>query len=1061
LSNFWKKLRASFSSGLYTSAKKAYFTALKEFPYSPKRICTMNSKKYRLTFFVSVSFIGTMFIFYFLSLQNALKQNKDSAALINLAGRQRTHSQKIALQSLRFFYEIPQEDQKLIRQDLKESIARFNDAHLYLFDGSPGNHFHNPLNDSLTFAINNSIEDARKRLISNAYAIGFEGEKEASRLKMLFEDQQTFLSGMEQIVNRYEYNSSAQNDRLIVLNRTLLVLSLCLVGFIASFIMYPLLGQIASYTKKLRSLNDHLRNSNEDLAKAQSELVFQVNAMESINCALNMNALVSATDNKGTIIEANSKFAEVSGYSEAELLGNDHRMINSGYHDKAFWKDMWDTISQGKIWRGIVKNKAKNGSNYWVDSTITPIKGKDGQIEKYLSIRQDVTQRIQYEEELKAAKERAEAANIAKSSFLANMSHEIRTPLNSVIGFTDLLLKTKLNNTQQQYMSLIHQSGNILLDLINDILDFSKIEAGKLELSYERTDLWELVSQVGDIVKYKVNEKGIELLLNLSPNLPRYAWVDPVRIRQILVNLVGNAVKFTEEGEIEIGISALPGKDENGYQGLRFVVRDTGIGIAEERKDKILEAFTQEDNSTTRKYGGTGLGLTISNKLLHLMGSQLEIQSRLNLGSTFSFVAYFQTEEGDRNQWEGLSEIEHVLIVDDNPNNLHILKEMLHLQQVYTSSASNGITALEKLKQDSSIDVLITDYHMPYMDGIEVVRRIREELELTADDLKIILLHSASDDRLINKACKKYKVSQQINKPITIQRLFDALSQVNQQQEDVPAVVASAPAPYATVASPSLRILIVDDNYVNVILARELINNILDQAEIHTAANGKSAVDKFQEVQPDLVLMDVQMPILNGYQATQAIRESERNGRTPIIALTAGTIKGERERCLQAGMDDYLSKPITANQLQQMLEKWLKMRQEQNPEEPGEAASTVAPKASMPVFNRSTLLERFGGNEAIVQEVIEEIWSVVRSGELRKDAEALESALENGAPEQEIKAHAHKIKGTGLTASFDRLAKYAIDLEKLSPYEARTAQILSGRITNEVELLEEMASKPA
>lgn len=1021
----------------------------------------MNSKKYRLTFFVSVSFIGTMFIFYFLSLQNALKQNKDSAALINLAGRQRTHSQKIALQSLRFFYEIPQEDQKLIRQDLKESIARFNDAHLYLFDGSPGNHFHNPLNDSLTFAINNSIEDARKRLISNAYAIGFEGEKEASRLKMLFEDQQTFLSGMEQIVNRYEYNSSAQNDRLIVLNRTLLVLSLCLVGFIASFIMYPLLGQIASYTKKLRSLNDHLRNSNEDLAKAQSELVFQVNAMESINCALNMNALVSATDNKGTIIEANSKFAEVSGYSEAELLGNDHRMINSGYHDKAFWKDMWDTISQGKIWRGIVKNKAKNGSNYWVDSTITPIKGKDGQIEKYLSIRQDVTQRIQYEEELKAAKERAEAANIAKSSFLANMSHEIRTPLNSVIGFTDLLLKTKLNNTQQQYMSLIHQSGNILLDLINDILDFSKIEAGKLELSYERTDLWELVSQVGDIVKYKVNEKGIELLLNLSPNLPRYAWVDPVRIRQILVNLVGNAVKFTEEGEIEIGISALPGKDENGYQGLRFVVRDTGIGIAEERKDKILEAFTQEDYSTTRKYGGTGLGLTISNKLLHLIGSQLEIQSRLNLGSTFSFVAYFQTEEGDRNQWEGLSEIEHVLIVDDNPNNLHILKEMLHLQQVYTSSASNGITALEKLKQDSSIDVLITDYHMPYMDGIEVVRRIREELELTADDLKIILLHSASDDRLINKACKKYKVSQQINKPITIQRLFDALSQVNQQQEDVPAVVASAPAPYATVASPSLRILIVDDNYVNVILARELINNILDQAEIHTAANGKSAVDKFQEVQPDLVLMDVQMPILNGYQATQAIRESERNGRTPIIALTAGTIKGERERCLQAGMDDYLSKPITANQLQQMLEKWLKMRQEQNPEEPGEAASTVAPKASMPVFNRSTLLERFGGNEAIVQEVIEEIWSVVRSGELRKDAEALESALENGAPEQEIKAHAHKIKGTGLTASFDRLAKYAIDLEKLSPYEARTAQILSGRITNEVELLEEMASKPA
>jgi CheY-like chemotaxis protein len=350
---------------------------------------------------------------------------------------------------------------------------------------------------------------------------------------------------------------------------------------------------------------------------------------------------------------------------------------------------------------------------------------------------------------------------------------------------------------------------------------------------------------------------------------------------------------------------------------------------------------------------------------------------------------------------------------------------------------------------------------MPYMDGIEVIRRIREELELAPDDLKIILLHSASDDRLINQACKKYKVFQQINKPITIQRLFDALSQVNRQEEAVAAEVASAPAPSLTVKRHSLSILIVDDNHVNVILARELINNILDQVEIHTAANGKSAVDQFQEVQPDLVLMDVQMPILNGYQATQAIRESERDGRTPIIALTAGTIKGERERCLQAGMDDYLSKPITASQLQQMLEKWLRLRQGQDPEEPGEAASTVATKASTPVFNRSTLLERFGGNEAIVQEVIEEIWSVVRSGELRKDAEALQSALKNGAPEQEIKAHAHKIKGTGLTASFDRLAKYAIDLEQLSPYEAGAAQLLSSRITNEVEVLEEMASKPA
>ncbi|MEQ8704002.1 MAG: response regulator [Phaeodactylibacter sp.] len=1022
----------------------------------------MNSKKYRLTFFVSITFIGAMFIFYSISLQNALQQNKDSAAIINIAGRQLMLSQKITQQTLRLFYDAPRINNRSPQELLNESLSKFNESHHFLSESADTSSVDIPLNDSLTFAIYAAIEGARNRLVSNAYSIGFEGEKELSRLNMLFEDQRKFLTGMDQIVNRYEYNSSNQNNRLIVLNRTLLIISLSLLVFIAIFIIYPLLGKIESYTKKLHSLNNHLRTSNDNLARAQDELVFQVNAMESITSALNMNALVSESDKQGVIIEANPKLMEVSGYSKTELLGQNHRILSSGHHDKAFWAEMWQTISKGEIWRGVVKNKAKDGSFYWVDSIITPVKDKNGQVKKYLSIRHEVTQRIKYEEALKAAKERAEASNVAKSSFLANMSHEIRTPLNSVIGFTDLLLKTRLNDTQQQYMSLIHQSGNILLDLINDILDFSKIEAGKLELSSERTDLWELASQVADIVKYKVNEKGIELLLNLSNNLPRYAWVDPVRIRQILVNLVGNAVKFTEEGEIEISISALPGKDENGYQSLRFMVRDTGIGIAEERREKILEAFTQEDSSTTRKYGGTGLGLTISNKLLELMGAKLEIQSRLNMGSTFSFVAYFQTEEGEYEQWEGLSEIEHVLIVDDNPNNLHILREMLHLQHIHTSSASNGITALEKLKHDHSIDTLITDYHMPYMDGVEVVRRIREELGLGSDKLKIILLHSSSDDKTINRACKKYKIFQQINKPITIQRLFDSLSKMVRGTEEMSTQIpAGQPISQSNIKNKPRKILIVDDNNVNVILARELIHNIMDHAETHIATNGKSAVDKFHEVNPDLVLMDVQMPIMNGYQATQAIRESEKNSHTPIIALTAGTIKGERDRCLQAGMNDYLSKPITANQLQAMIEKWLDSNPHQEEEEPGAAASVETVEATIPVFNKTSLLERFGGNEAIIEDVINEIWSIVRAGELRKDADALQSALDAEAPEHEIKAHAHKIKGTGLTASFDRLAKYASALEKITPYKTKMAVKLAEKISIEVDALEAMASKPA
>ena len=977
-------------------------------------------------------------------------------------------SQKITQLSLRLFYDNSgsQLKDKVTQQELSNTLSEFSTVHYSLSAPKTDGKGSNPLNDSTSYAIYASIEDARLRLISNAYSIGFDGEHERSRLSMLFADQKTFLAGMNAIVNHYEENSNAQNNRLIMLNRTLLVISISLMVFIAVFIMFPMIRKMESYTFKLRNLNDNFRTSNEQLESAQDKLVTQINAMESITSALDISALVSVTDEKGKILDANSRFEQISGYKKEELIGQNHKIVNSGYHDKTFWKEMWQTIGKGKIWRGLVKNKSKDGDFYWVDSTITPLKDAHGKIERYLSIRHDVTKRIQYEEELKSAKERAEAANVAKSSFLANMSHEIRTPLNSVIGFTDLLLKTKLNNTQQQYMSLIHQSGNILLDLINDILDFSKIEAGKLELSYERTDLWELVSQVADIVKYKVNEKGIELLLNLSSNLPRYAWVDPVRIRQILVNLVSNAVKFTEEGEIEISISALPGKDVNGYQGLRFMVRDTGIGIAEERQEKILEAFTQEDSSTTRKYGGTGLGLTISNKLLKLMGSRMEIQSRLNLGSTFSFLAYFQTEDGALEQWNGISEIEHVLIIDDNPNNLHILREMLHLQHIHTSSASNGITALEKLKQDDSIDVVISDFHMPYMDGIEVIRRTREELKLSEDDLKIILLHSSSDDKSINRACKKYNVFQQINKPITIHRLYDSLSQIKNGKPQIAVSnnIGTIGEPVTEPVSDNSgkqKVLIVDDNNVNIILARELVNNIIDQPEIYIANNGKSAVEKYQEVQPDLVLMDVQMPIMNGYQATQAIRELEESIRTPIIALTAGTIKGERDRCLEAGMDDYLSKPITANQLQEAVNKWLVKNPGQEAPEPGEAAVTKPAEKALLIFNRATLLERFGGNEEIIGEIIDEIWSVVRSGELRKDADSLLQALENGRPEKEIRSHAHKIKGTGLTASFDRLAKHAMALEKMDPYNKQMAEDLSRKISVEVDALEAMASKPA
>lgn len=1018
----------------------------------------MNPRKYSLTYFASILLIGALFLAYYFSLQSALKLQRDHASIINRAGLQRTQSQRVIQLIFRLNLESSTSDGAL-RQELKSALYQFEKGHLQLISPDP-NQAPNPLNDERALRMFSEIEPPLQRLLSNARAVAFNGEWEPQRLGMLIEDQALFQNGMTTILSHYEQISNRIHERVRKLNAILLLSCLSLLGLLTYFVLVPLVREVRSYFSRLQSLNADLQATNNELAQTKGHLNRQVQAMEAITNALNKSALVSVTDKKGRIVRVNDIFCSVSGFREEELIGQDHSILSSGYHTQAFWKDLWATISKGAIWRGLVKNQARDGSFYWVDSTVTPMKDERGNVKAYLSIRQEVTQRMEYEEALKEAKERAEAANIAKSTFLANMSHEIRTPLNSVIGFTELLLKTRLNDTQRQYMGLIHQSGNILLDLINDILDFSKIEAGKLELSPEKTDLWELVSQVADVIKYKVNEKGIEFILNLSPDLPRYAWVDPIRIRQILVNLVSNAVKFTEEGEIEIGINALPGKSESGQQGLRFMVRDTGIGIAKERQAKILEAFTQEDSSTTRKFGGTGLGLTISNKLLKLMGSRLEIQSQLNIGSTFSFVGFFKTENGKPRQWKGLSDINKVLLVDDNPNNLRILEEMLHLQGIRAVTATNGITALERLKAEgSTYDAVITDYHMPYMDGLEVVRRIRLELNLAAHQLPVILLHSSSEDQLIRKASRELAIAQQINKPITIRRLFDSLSGLHQHQPPLPAATEEPDSNF--IAAAHLKILVVDDNRVNVILAKELVNQAFEQVEVRTASNGKEAVTVYQEYQPDLILMDVQMPIMNGYEATRVIRRLE-NQRTPIIALTAGTIKGERERCLDAGMDDYLSKPISFKALKKALQHWVHSPNHSDTlTSTGASNQGGATSMELPRFNRDSLLERFGGNEAVISEVVAGIWQTIKSGELRRDLDALKADLANEAPPKVIRAHAHKIKGTGLTASFDSLSALAWQLEQLTPFQPEVARELQQKIEEEVDALEKMAANPA
>ena len=617
-----------------------------------------------------------------------------------------------------------------------------------------------------------------------------------------------------------------------------------------------------------------------------------------------------------------------------------------------------------------------------------------------------------------AAREEAEKATKAKSEFLANMSHEIRTPLNGVIGFTDLLKKTELSHIQQQYVNSANVSGHTLLGLINNILDFSKIEAGMLDLEIIKSDLEQLFEDSIDIVKFAAAEKDIELLLDIDPNMPRFGHVDAIRLKQILANLLGNAVKFTLKGEVELKLRYQAIDSDNGK--LLISVRDTGIGINKEQQSKLFKSFSQADSSTTRKFGGTGLGLVISQLIAEKMGSSIKIKSTVGVGTVFYFEVATRFEAGDKPDYTKIIGVQRCLVIDDNANNQLIMKQMLNQWQIQSECCDSGFEALKIIERTEPFDLIICDYNMPYFNGIETIRMLKDKLKLSTEKQPVILLHSSLDHHNLEKECLELGIRFHLSKPVKSNDLFIYL---NNLHEDNPtnSINETIVSTNVKINYPKIKILIAEDVFLNMVLIKAILSELGYNDGIIEAKNGNEAVEKYQEMNPDLILMDVHMPELDGISATKKIRDIEllTGNNVPIIALTAGALKEEREKCFAYGMNDFLTKPLIPEKIKEILDKYLSKRvllDEIPPYDESEIDLHI---------DYTDLVNSFK-NTSVINSLLNLALNEIPHQIIELESAFIEKNHEN------ISSAAHRIKGSSINMRFSLMADIAGELENSS-----------------------------
>jgi two-component system sensor histidine kinase/response regulator len=742
--------------------------------------------------------------------------------------------------------------------------------------------------------------------------------------------------------------------------------------------------------------------------------------------------LIVAAD--GVIHLANEQCEKLFGYTRSELIGQSveilvpdevrpvHAELRASFHREP------TTRAMGAL-RDLF-GRRKDGSLVPVDIALSPVPARDGTgIQVAVSVR-DVTERKQAEIELKEAKQKAEEATRMKSMFLANMSHEIRTPMNAIIGLSHLALKTSLTAKQRDYISKVHNAGTSLLAIINDILDVSKIEAGKLDIETTSFRLDDVIGSVTTVTGQKATDKGLELLAHVAPEIPQFLLGDPLRLGQVLTNLVNNAVKFTELGDVCVNVNLRERTGEKCQ--LMFSVRDTGIGMTKEQAAKLFQPFTQADMSTTRKHGGTGLGLTVCRRLVELMGGDIWLVSEPGAGTTFTFTVWLgigQQKSSGRVVPDRLTTL-RALIVDDNPAAREIIDDLLKgvvSQRDAVASAPEALAAIKQADADAPYDIVFMDWRMPGMDGLQAARALKADELLQHPPAIVMVTAFGRDD--VREEAENLHLDGFLIKPVTRSMLVDVLVSAFADDGDQAAAVASATADGVRLAG--LRVLLVEDNDINQQIAVELLEGV--GATVDVARNGRIAVDMLLggPIPPpyDVVLMDLQMPVMDGHQATTKIRSDPRFTSLPIYAMTAHATLEERDSCLANGMSGHISKPIDPALLFDTLSKVARRALDIGILGAGAApeSTSVAPPEIPPIDGLDTAdgLRRVAGNNSLYVKLLRQFAS--QQADVVGDIRAALAA--NDAETATRKAHT--LKGVAGNLGARRLQDAAAVVEKL------------------------------